>query len=210
MKQKVVDIVCLCVAGVLFGSVALLNLIQPDRPTESAMEQRSLAEMPAFSLESLADGSFFAETSVFVSDTFLYRDKLVGLSKKMDTLRGIDYSVGGAEDSFVLLDNASGSADGEDEAANAAADQIAAAFDSLLNQTQTEAEETPVPAEPDVPADSEIIEEFPEGDTISEEIVAPEGEIEEEPVPEQLFTSPPSIAPKMLSSRVSRNTFSIS
>lgn len=185
MKQKVVDIVCLCVAGVLFGSVALLNLIQPDRPTESAMEQRSLAEMPAFSLESLADGSFFAETSVFVSDTFLYRDKLVGLSKKMDTLRGIDYSVGGAEDSFVLLDNASGSADGEDEAANAAADQIAAAFDSLLNQPQTEAEETPVPAVPDVPADSEIIEEFPEGDTISEEIVAPEGEIEEEPAPEQ-------------------------
>ncbi len=185
MKQKVVDIVCLCVAGALFGSVALLNLIQPNRPTESAMEQRSLAEMPAFSLESLADGSFFAKTSVFVSDTFLYRDKLVGLSKKMDTLRGIDYSVGGAEDSFVLLDNASGAAAGEDEAANAAADQIAAAFDSLLNQPQTEAEETPVPAVPDVPADSGIMEETPAEDTISEEIIVPEGEIEEEPAPEQ-------------------------
>ncbi len=191
MKNKAVDLVCLCVAAVLFGSVALLNFFQPDRPTESAMEQRKLAEMPAFSLESLADGSFFAETSVFVSDTFLYRDQLVGLSKKMDTLRGIDYSVGGAEDSFVLLDNASGAAAGEDEAANAAADQIAAAFDSLLNQTEPSAEE--IPAEPEIPADSEIIEETPEEDVITEEAVVPSGEIEEDSVPEQMPEPEPPV-----------------
>jgi len=184
MKHKVVDLVCLCLTGAMFGSVALLNLIQPDRPTESAMEQRALAEMPAFSLESLADGSFFAKTSVFVSDTFLYRDKLVGLSKKMDTLRGIDYSVGGAEDSFVLLDNASGAAVLEDEAANTAADQIAAAFDSLLNQTQLSEEETPAVTVPETPADSEIVEETPAEDAVTEEAVIPSGEIEEEPAPE--------------------------
>ena len=50
MKHKVVDIVCLSLAAAMFGSVALLNLVQPNRPTESAMEKRKLAEMPAFSL----------------------------------------------------------------------------------------------------------------------------------------------------------------
>ncbi len=188
MKHKVVDIVCVSLAAAMFGSVALLNLIQPNRPTESAMEQRKLAEMPAFSLESLADGSFFSKTSVFVSDTFLYRDKLVGLSKKMDTLRGIDYSVGGEEDSFVLLDNATGASAGDDEAANAAADQIAAAFDSLLNQAQTQpsGEEVPEVTVPDVPADSEIVDE-PAEDATVEEAVIPSGEIEDEeiPAPEQ-------------------------
>ena len=176
----------------MFGSVALLNLIQPNRPTESAMEQRTLAEMPAFSLESLADGSFFAETSVFVSDTFLFRDKLVGLSKKMDTLRGIDYSVGGAEDSFVLLDNASGTAALEEEAANAAADQIAAAFDSLLNNNTAEnaAENTEISSEaeavspvpeaevPANPVEAEIVDEEPD---VTE---SAEPSVTEEPVSE--------------------------
>ncbi|MBR5313391.1 MAG: Ig-like domain-containing protein [Clostridia bacterium] len=179
MKHKVVDIVCLSLAAAMFGSVALLNLVQPNRPTESAMEQRKLAEMPAFSLKSLADGSFFSGTSVFVSDTFLYRDQLVGLSKKMDTLRGIDYSVGGEEDSFVLLDNATGASAGDDEAANAAADQIAAAFDSLLNQTQTESPAEETPAVPELTAEEEIADEV-----ITEEAVVPAGEITEEPEPE--------------------------
>lgn len=179
MKYKAVDIVCLSLVAALFGSVALLNLIQPDRPTESAMEQRKLAEMPVLTPETLADGSFFAGTSVFVSDTFLYRDQLVGLSKKMDTLRGIDYSVGGSEGSFVLLDNASGSTAVEEEAGSAAADQIAAAFDSLLNQTVPPASE-----ETQTPADSPAVPELPADSEIVEEPVIPDGIIEEEPVPE--------------------------
>ncbi|MBP3293291.1 MAG: hypothetical protein J6N32_06020, partial [Clostridia bacterium] len=150
MKNKVIDLVCLGLVAVMFGSVALLNLIQPERPTESAMEQRKLAGMPEFSVTSLADGSYFAGISSFVSDTFLYRDNLVMLSKKMDTLRGIDYSLG-EEENFVLLDN-NGTAQ-TDDGADAAADQIAAAFDSLLNsnsaENTTEVESTP--AEDSVP-----------------------------------------------------------
>lgn len=143
MKNKVVDVVCLCVTAALFGSVALLNLVQPNRPTESAMEQRTLATMPTFTAASLADGSFFSKTSTFVSDTFLFRDSLVGLSRKMDTMLGIDYSVGGSEDSFVLLEQATGSSSADEEAASAAADRIAEAFESLLNPTDTA--ETAVP-----------------------------------------------------------------
>lgn len=151
MKNKVVDVVCLCVTAALFGSVALLNLIQPDRPTESAMEQRTLATMPTFTFAALADGSFFSKTSTFVSDTFLYRDSLVGLSRKMDTMLGIDYSLGDSEDSFVLLEQATGSSSADEEAASAAADRIAEAFESLLKPTDTA--ETAEPTVPDTAAD---------------------------------------------------------
>lgn len=155
----------------MFGSIALLNLLQPNRPTESAMEQRSLATMPEFTVSSLADGSYFSGISKFVSDTFLYRDRLVGLSKKMDTLRGVDYSIDGGSESFVFLDNTTSTAT-DDEAADLAADQLAEAFDTLLNQTQTSETEAPV-TEP-------VPEEVPEQSVASEaEIV--EHEITEEP-----------------------------
>lgn len=133
MKNKAVDVVCLGLVAAMFGTVAVLNLFQPNRPTESEMEQRTLAKMPEFSLKALADGSFFAGTSSFVSDTFIGRDSLVGLSRKMDTLLGIDYSVGGENAGFVLLDNATGANADDEEAASAAADLIAAAFEGLLN-----------------------------------------------------------------------------
>ncbi len=183
----------------MFGSVVLLNLIQPNRPTESAMEQRTLATMPEFSLTSLADGSYFSGISAFVSDTFLYRDNLVGLSKKMDTLRGVEYSLGGESESFVFLDNTV-STSADDEAANLAADQLAAAFDTLLNQTtETEASvakpETDVVTEQDISHDVEIVEhepmEEPEQTPPTEDAavvpVEPEtpAELPEESVPEE-------------------------
>ncbi len=149
----------------MFGSVVVLNLVQPNRPTESAMEQRTLATMPEFSLTSLADGSYFSGISAFVSDTFLYRDTLVGLSKKMDTLRGVEYSLGGDSESFVFLDNTASTAT-DDAAADLAADQLAAAFDTLLNQTpETEAPVTvPVPEvvpEQEITHEGEIVEHEP-------------------------------------------------
>lgn len=188
MKNKAVDVVCLCVVAALFGTVAVLNLIQPNRPTESAMEQRTLAKMPAFSLESLADGSFFAGTSSFVSDTFIGRDSLVGLSRKMDTLLGIDYSVGGENADFVLLDNATGSKIDEEEAANAAADKIAEAFDSLLNppatETDTENTETPEIDTDDVTTEESVIDVEHEIEDETEDEIDTSPEPENDPEPE--------------------------
>lgn len=103
MKNKIIDIVCLCIVGAFFGTIVIMNLIQPNRPEESVTEQRKLAAMPEFTWSSLADGSYFAGVSEFISDTFIYRDKLVSVSKGMDTLRGIDYQIEG-EENFVLLD----------------------------------------------------------------------------------------------------------
>ena len=204
MKNKVVDIVCLSLVAVMFGSVALLSLFQPNRPTESAMEQRTLAVMPEFSVESLADGSYFAGISSFISDTFLGRDSLVGISKKMDTLRGIEYSLGGGEENFVLLDNNGASAVQDDDGADAAADQIAAAFDSLLNnkpeenitdaETVPEADILPAVPEAEIPenaVEAEIVEEEPE---VSEPAETPVPE--EEPVSEEPAEQPESPEPE--------------
>ena len=186
MKNKVIDLVCLGLVAVMFGSVALLNLIQPERPTESAMEQRKLAGMPEFSVTSLADGSYFAGISSFVSDTFLYRDNLVMLSKKMDTLRGIDYSLG-EEENFVLLDN-NGTAQ-TDDGADAAADQIAAAFDSLLNSNSAE-NTTEVEA---TPAEDSV----PEADVLpAPEVSVPENTIEAEIVEEEPAVTEPAAVPE--------------
>jgi len=131
LKNKIVDIVCLSIVAALFGSVVFLNVFQTNRPTHSALEQRKLAEMPAFSFSALADGSYFADVSKFLSDTFLYRDQLVDLSKKMDTLKGIKYRLSG-DDSFVLLDSSVGSnKTEEDDALN---DRLNQALENLEKQ----------------------------------------------------------------------------
>ncbi len=196
MKNKIVDIVCLCAAAVLFGAVAVLNIVQTDRPTVSETEQRELAKMPEFSLEALADGSYFQDLSLFFSDTFLYRDKLVGVSKEMDTLKGIAYSVG---DNFALI-GTSDSVTGNEDAANAGMDKVNAALDTLLSGNQneeTEADPEPVPetdpavpetepAETDEPDSDEgfIITDDDTGETIGGETDAPETEAPETNAPE--------------------------
>ena len=134
MKNKLVDIVCLCAVGVIFGGTALWNLIQPNRPTISETEKRTLAAMPELTVSSLTDGSYFAGVSAFVSDTFVERDRLVSLSKKMDTLKGFDYSLNG-EDNFVLLGPAEGPKNQEAEDPDTS-DAIDAFFASLLNPTE--------------------------------------------------------------------------
>ena len=183
-------------AALLFGGVALLNIVQTDRPTVSETEQRELAKMPEFSLEALADGSYFQDLSLFFSDTFLYRDKLVGVSKEMDTLKGIAYSVG---DNFALI-GTSDSVTGDEDAANAGMDKVNAALDTLLSGSQTG--ETEVDTEPAPETDPAVTEtEPPEsaapdsdegfiitdddtGETIGAETEAPETDVPETDVPE--------------------------
>ena len=143
----------------LFGAVAVLNIVQTDRPTVSETEQRELAKMPEFSLEALADGSYFQDLSLFFSDTFLYRDKLVGVSKEMDTLKGIAYSVG---DNFALI-GTSDSVTGNEDAANAGMDKVNAALDTLLSGNKTE--ETDSVETDAVPETDELPEETQPAET---------------------------------------------
>jgi len=100
--RKLIDVISLSLVAVVVGGIAVLNIAQTERPTISEMENRTLAEMPEFSVDSLFDGSYFKGLSAFVSDTFPERDRLVALSKKMDTWKGIEYKIGG-DGSFVVL-----------------------------------------------------------------------------------------------------------
>ena len=144
--NKIVDIACVALVGVIFGGAALWNLVQPNRPTVSESEKRMLAAMPEFSFSSLADGSYFAGISSFISDTFVGREQLVGLSKKLDTLTGVDYAIGGDEN-FVLLNPASEKPrEAEDT------DAISAAFEALLNGgAQNASDGQPGPESPENP-----------------------------------------------------------
>ncbi|MBQ2725372.1 MAG: Ig-like domain-containing protein [Clostridia bacterium] len=163
MKNKIIDIVSLCAAAALFGAVALLNILQTDRPTVSEIEQRNLAKMPEFSMESLTDGSYFNDLSLFFSDTFLYRDKLVGISKEIDTLKGLDYSVG---DNFALI-GTSDSVSGDEDAASAGMDKVNAALDSLLNAGKTE-ETEPADSAPDETVPEETTDAPPMGEIVED------------------------------------------
>ncbi len=139
MKKKIVDIICVCLVFVLFGSVALLNIIQTDRPVSSEIEGRELARMPEFSVKTLLDGSYFSSVSLFISDTFLYRDELVSLSKRMETLRGMNYTLDGDGDFVVLGPTAPTPGDDGDDVS----DKISDALDELKNnETQPPEQET--------------------------------------------------------------------
>lgn len=86
--------ICLSVTAVMFGTVVVLNLFQVNRPTVSEVEKRELASFPKFSFDALVSGKFTSGINDFVSDTFVFRDSLVGASKRLDSLKGIEYSVG--------------------------------------------------------------------------------------------------------------------
>ena len=138
MKNKIVDIICVCLVFVVFGSVACLNLLQPDRPERSEVEGRELARLPEFSVKTLLDGTYFSDVSLFISDTFLYRDDLVTLSKKMDTLRGMNYTIG--DGNFVILGPTGETPSGEN---SDVFDQISDALDNLKNnESSTDEPET--------------------------------------------------------------------
>ncbi len=168
--MKKVDLVCLIVAGSLFGGVTLCNLFQPHRPTESAMEQRTLQKMPSFSLKALADGSYFSDLALFVSDTFIGREALTGVSKKLDSLMGVTYTVDGG-DSFAMLSSQSGNADktAQEEGGKSLEDAFA-----RLESTEVETETTPESRETET--ETEVETETAETTPTESETHAPETE----------------------------------
>ena len=139
-RWRKTDVRCILICAAVLFLISLVNIFQFNRPTESEVEKRKLAEFPEFSFASLMSGDFFEGINSFFADTFVGRDSIVALSKKLDSLRGYDYNVG--DGSFVILDNGSSSA-GKDTSADGDF------LDSLLTdkpEDTTEPEET-VPTE---------------------------------------------------------------
>lgn len=70
----------------LFGLMAL-HLLLPDRE-KSPVENRTLAQRPAFALSALTDGSFMEDTEEYLTDQFPFRDGWTGLKARAEQLLG--------------------------------------------------------------------------------------------------------------------------
>lgn len=148
-----IDAVCCVLVLAALAAAAFLNAFQTDRPAVSEKENRTLAAMPEFSLSALADGSYFSDLSLFISDTFPARDTLIAFSEKMDGLRGLEYRTGkDGESDFAVLDGSG--ADSAETEAEGAADALEEAFGKLDETDPKDVEEElssdlPVNAETD-------------------------------------------------------------
>ena len=88
LRRKRADVRCILVVCVIFAVIVAANLFRFDRPTESAVEKRKLAEFPKLTFSSLVSGDFTEGINLFFADTFVLRDGIVSLSKKLDSIRG--------------------------------------------------------------------------------------------------------------------------
>lgn len=69
------------------GAFMIAGLALPDK-TFSEMENRSLQQKPAFSMQSLKDGTFATETEQYVADQFPLRDSFVETKSLLERLWG--------------------------------------------------------------------------------------------------------------------------
>lgn len=77
------------VFGLVFVAISVLGLILPLRPTTSELEKRDLNEFPTFSWEAFWDGSWCSDISLWYSDTFPFRDRLLSGNAAMQEYYGI-------------------------------------------------------------------------------------------------------------------------
>ena len=68
---------------------AFIGLLFFVRPKKSTVEKRTLAKFPSFTITSFLDGSYFEDVSLWYSDTYPMRDKLVSADQSLKKLYGI-------------------------------------------------------------------------------------------------------------------------
>lgn len=107
------------------------------------MEKRELTKMPVFSYSSLCDGSCFDQLSLFFSDTFIFREKMVLVSRKIPSLYGISGN-------FSVLSNTGTEKETDPN--------ISEKLEEELNRLQSEEAVTPAVTEPETdPPETHII-----------------------------------------------------
>lgn len=69
--------------------IAIIGLLIPLRPTESALEKRELEKFPKFTLSTFWNGEFFSDISTWYADTFPGREKLMAANSDFKALYGV-------------------------------------------------------------------------------------------------------------------------
>lgn len=77
------------VFSVVLMLMAVVALIIPLRPRESAVEKRTLTKFPAFSVDSFLNGEFLNGVSTWYADTFPFRETLLAGNTRYRMLYGI-------------------------------------------------------------------------------------------------------------------------
>ncbi|MEM1484774.1 DHHW family protein [Oscillospiraceae bacterium PP1C4] len=85
--RRLVGLNCLILLGVLL--VFFLSSLLLEKPTESKIEKRALAQMPAFSAASLFQGRLTRDIENHFADTFPFREWFVSMSAVVNESRGI-------------------------------------------------------------------------------------------------------------------------
>lgn len=83
--------------------LTVVSFVIPLRPTVSYAEKRELAKFPEFSVETLLDGSYFDDITLWFSDTFPGREGWLELSDYATSLHG--YSDIAFADDLILSDD---------------------------------------------------------------------------------------------------------
>ncbi len=68
---------------------AVIGLLYPLRPTQSDLEKRTLETFPAFTAASFWDGDYFDTLSIWYSDTYPFREKLLTADAAFENLYGL-------------------------------------------------------------------------------------------------------------------------
>lgn len=134
----------------VFFAIFVIAFIFPLRPTQSVREKRNLTPFPAFSLSSLGNGDYFEGISLWFSDTFPFREKLLDVSSAITGLHGYG--------SIVLnFDVAATVPVREAEPA-----PTPSALPVTLPAEAPDGEQAPPPQESTVPPEAEDVPETPE------------------------------------------------
>ena len=86
-KSKISAIMTLLLLGGILVGLTILDMVTPDRKF-SSYENRILASRPAFSFESLFNGSYTADYETYVTDQFVYRDGWITWKTATDVVLG--------------------------------------------------------------------------------------------------------------------------
>lgn len=90
MKKSQLNIILFLLPLFLLG---ILNLLVPNKPTISELENRVLKTKPQFTTQKLWSGEYFQEYENYFADNFIFREKLMkisGIIKDMWSLPGQD------------------------------------------------------------------------------------------------------------------------
>ena len=75
----------LAMFGLFIVGFSLFNVIAPKRVT-SELENRRLAQMPAFRWEALLDGSWFDDFATYLQDQVAFRDSWINLESAVNNI----------------------------------------------------------------------------------------------------------------------------